>query len=80
MLYLSYSTVYVGCALYNTAHDSCDSFSLSYTRNKASKMLSTINQFKHGKVHAVHIIVLGMVSINHTLRTIIVHTALLSVL
>ena len=55
------------CVLYSTACDNGGSFSLSYTRNKASKMLSTINQLKHGKGRAVRtIMVLGVVSIDHT--------------
>ena len=56
MLYPSYSTGYVGRALYSTARDNGDSFSLSYTRNKAGKMQSTINQLKHGKGRAVRAI------------------------
>ena len=61
MLYPSYSTVYVGHMLYSTARDNGDSFSLSYTRNKAGKMQSTINQLKHGKGHALRaIVVLGV--------------------
>ena len=47
--------------LYSTAHDNGDSFSLPYTRNKAGKMQSTINQLKHGKERAVRaIMVLGV--------------------
>ena len=34
VLYPSYSTVYVRCALYSTARDDGDSFSLSYTRKQ----------------------------------------------
>ena len=49
--------------------------------NKAGKMQSTINQLKHGKGRAVRaIMVLGVVSIDHTPRTIIARTALPSVL
>ena len=63
MLYPSYSTVYVRCTLYSTAHDNGDSFSLSI----AGKMQSTINQLKHGEKRAVRtIMVLGVVSIDHT--------------
>ena len=48
------------------------------TRNKAGKMQSTL---KHGKGRALRaIMVLGVVSIDHTPRTIIACTALPSVL
>ena len=54
-------------ALYITAPDNGESFSLSYTRNKASKMQSTINQLKHGKGRTVRpIMVLGVISIDLT--------------
>ena len=52
--------------LYSTACDNDDSFSLSYTRNKAGKMQRTINQLKHGAVCAI--MVLRMVSIDYTAR------------
>ena len=81
---------------YSTARDNGDSFSPSYTGNKAGKMQSTINQLKHGKGRAVNDNgTRGVVSIdqystrlrlvlycylNHTPHTIIARTALPSVL
>ena len=53
MLYQLYSTAYVRHTLYSAAHDNGDSFSLSYTRNKANKMQSTINHRKGRAVHAI---------------------------
>ena len=79
MLYPSYSMVYVRHALYSTARDNGDSFSHSYSQ--WCEMQSTINQLKHGKGRAVRtIMVLGVVSIDHTPHTIIANTALPSVL
>ena len=63
VLYPSCSTVYMGHAQHSTARHMITVivFGLSYTRNKADKMQSNINQLKHGKVCPVH----GVVSINH---------------